>query len=531
MKSMSDLMVQSDLDWRRQRAADSQTQRQYQFDYQNRTHCLVPSQPQHFQPQTLTTSNQPAREPAVAKSTTTTAAAIPATKTTRTGPPALTTTSSSSSIQITTRTNLSLLYRLLRLAIRPLRPRLVAPPKTPFPAGSIRLFEDNDHGVKRKWGSNVIESRREEVWEYTFRPDPADPQQHESQSQKIQDKTTGWNEDEKQKPADGSQSSQHRRHQVYYFAGGGFQAPPSGEHWLFLAQLAKECGEDSAIEIGITLVSYPLAPSSPAVDSLPILRKWLSHVLDEARLSGDTVILVGDSSGGNIALSLGFWAVEHYEKDEMNAKSAADKGTTFPLRSVICISPPVDMRNTNPAIPEHDKVDPVLTMGLTERVARGWTAADSSKETSAKKISYSDSSSSSSSASSATSQRQRRPWASSTTRYADAEPQPAPYVPFPFSAEDPSTSPLLNPESAFRALKERGVSVHGVIGTHDVLAPDALEFLRRCESQGIDGRWLVWEGQMHCFPLAGGYRKLGLREGRLGRQFVLDVLRNDAGRH
>ncbi|EHY59664.1 hypothetical protein HRR83_001062 [Exophiala dermatitidis] len=509
MKSMSDLMVQSDRDWRRQRAADSQTQRQYQFDYQNRTHCLVPSQSQlqHFRSQTVTTGTQPTEQkPVVVTKSTVATSTAPATTT----PSASTTTttaakSSSSSIQITTRTDLSLLYRLLRLAIRPLRPRLVSPPKTPFPPGSIRLFEENDHGMKRKWGCNVVESRREGVWEYTFCPDFDESQ---SRSRPQSQSKTIWNENQDEKrdhrcPLEKS----YRRHQVYYFAGGGFQAPPSGEHWLFLAQLAKECGEHSEIEIGITLVSYPLAPSSPAADSLPMMRTWLTSVLDEARLSGDTVSLAGDSSGGNIALSLGFWAVEHYKEDETNLKSsgAVDKGTAFPLRSVLCISPPVDMRNTNPAISECDKVDPVLTMGLTERIAREWTAADSSRENTAKKISYSSESSSSASS-------------------RDVEPAPC----VPFSSEDPSTSPLLNPESAFRALKERGVSVHGVIGTHDVLAPDALEFLRRCESQGINGRWLVWEGQMHCFPLAGGYQKLGLREGRVGRQFVLDLLRNDA---
>ncbi|KAL2444571.1 hypothetical protein ABEF95_017068 [Exophiala dermatitidis] len=516
MKSMSDLMLQSDRDWRRQRAADSQTQRQYQFDYQNRTHCLVPSQPQlqHLRPQIVTTATQPTEQkPVVVTKSTAATSTAPATTT----PSASTTTttaakssSSSSSIQITTRTDLSLLYRLLRSAIRPLRPRLVSPPKTPFPPGSIRLFEENDHGMKRKWRCNVVELRRDGVWEYAFRPD-RDPQFHpqslQTRDKQVHDKTV--RNEREDKSADGSYSSQHphHRHRVYYFAGGGFQAPPSGEHWLFLAQLAKECHRD---EITITLVSYPLAPSSPAADSLPMMRKWLTSVLDEAKLSGDTVSLLGDSSGGNIALSLGFWAVEHYKEDETNLKSsgAVDKGTAFPLRSVLCISPPVDMRNTNPAISECDRVDPVLTMGLTERIAREWTAADSSRENTAKKISYSSESSSSASS-------------------RDVEPAPC----VPFSSKDPSTSPLLNPESAFRALKERGVSVHGVIGTHDVLAPDALEFLRRCERQGINGRWLVWEGQMHCFPLAGGYQKLGLREGRVGRQFLLELLRNDAGKH
>ncbi|EXJ88449.1 hypothetical protein A1O1_05379 [Capronia coronata CBS 617.96] len=258
------------------------------------------------------------------------------------------------------------------------------------------------------------------------------------------------------------------------------------------------------VDIEITLVSHPLAPASPASETLPALRRWLSQILDDAAAQGDAVTLMGDSSGGNLAPSLGFWAVENYHAttstdnnpDRVRTHQAeqTDQDVNFPLASLICISPPVDMRNINPCISESNKHDPVLTMELTSRVARDWTADTTPSSPSTKASSVSA----------------------------------APRMFVPFSAEDPSTSPLLIPVSAFHMLKQRGVASHGVIGTHDVLAPDALEFMRRCESLEVVGRWLVWEGHMHCFPLACGWRRLGLRQGREGRGFVVSLLKDDA---
>jgi hypothetical protein len=70
--------------------------------------------------------------------------------------------SRSASIQITRRTDLSTLYKIVRTLIRPLRPRLVKLGKD-IPAGSQRL------SAPKRRGCEVIENQREGVWEYTFR--------------------------------------------------------------------------------------------------------------------------------------------------------------------------------------------------------------------------------------------------------------------------------------------------------------------------------------------------------------------------
>lgn len=58
-------------------------------------------------------------------------------------------------------------------------------------------------------------------------------------------------------------------------------------------------------------------------------------------------------------------------------------------------------------------------------------------------------------------------------------------------------SPNLSPHVS--RLKEVGIKVHGVVGTADVLAPDALVFKAMCEKYGIVGDWLVWQGILQDF--------------------------------
>jgi hypothetical protein len=44
----------------------------------------------------------------------------------------------------------------------------------------------------------------------------------------------------------------------------------------------------------------------------------------------------------------------------------------------------------------------------------------------------------------------------------------------------------------------------------------------KLEEFGVKGEWLVWEKQMHCFPLAWTY---GLSEAKHGKDWILDLLR------
>ena len=318
-----------------------------------------------------------------------------------------------SCIKLITRNDLSLLYRCLRRVIRPLRPRLVKPGK-PLPAGSPKL--------KRPKSKCRIEERLfQGLYLYDFHPLGHGPDRN---------------------------TKRLTQHKVFYFAGGGFQSPPSSGHWKLCADISNQLRDTHQI----TLVSYPLAPSSPASESLPTLQTWLEAEASAAASDNRRITLMGDSAGGNVVLSLSFWW-------------ASKQPGRSSLINAFVISPATDLRNDNPEIAEADKHDPVLSVSLTTEVAKKW------------------------------------------------------------AAHLPRDSPELSPNLAdFNVLQQSKVKVHGVVGTHDVLAPDAIIFRELCAKYKIPGEWLQWEGQMHCFPIASVY---GLPEGKVGRDWILDVLRRN----
>lgn len=280
----------------------------------------------------------------------------------------------------------------------------------------------------------------------------------------------------------GSPTPKVRPKHIYYFAGGGWQTPPSKEHWKLCAHLANTLTERGH-PTTVTLVSHPLAPNAPGETTLPILERLYYEILpitppnsiangaqptyqngsadthlntppDDTPASSDRtpslslhktrtrflersedVIFAGDSSGGNVALSL-----------VLNVL-ASNPHARVPTQ-LLLISPAVDLRNANPDILKAEKSDPLMNKRYIDSTARAWAGDDRA---------------------------------------------------------NPQFSPLLRD---IGVLRERGVVVNGVIGLADVLAPDARKFVEKCEKEEVSGSWLIWERQMHCFPLAFSYKML-----------------------
>ena len=88
-----------------------------------------------------------------------------------------------------------------------------------------------------------------------------------------------------------------------------------------------------------------------------------------------------------------------------------------------------------------------------------------------------------------------------------------------WDAADPRVTPNM---ADVTPLAQRGVKVHGVVGGYDMLYPDAVIFRDKCAQAGVEGEWLDWEKQMHCFPLAWLYK---LPESVEAKDWILDVLR------
>jgi len=333
---------------------------------------------------------------------------------------------------VTTETDLSLQYKVLRLVIRSFRPQLVKPGK-PLPAGSPRLAK----APKSKNGVKIQERQEPNIWLNDFFP-----------------------------PEFSGETRYQRR--IYYFSGGAFQSAPTTGHWGICTKLSKSLLQDGYF---FTLVSYPLAPNTPAVESLPILRKWLRMAMKTAIDNGDSVQLMGDSAGGNVVLSLAFWWAK--ESDTFSAYTRNEKPTdpsttkTNPLTDLIVISPATDMRNDNPEMHAADKYDPILTIASAGKCAKMWCQG--------------------------------------------------------MELSDPSVSAVLIEPEDFYLLRDAGIKIHGIVGTHDVLAPDALIFHELCTKHGVKGDWLIWKGQMHCFPLTGAY---GISEGKKAIGWIENVLRS-----
>ncbi|EPE31176.1 alpha/beta-Hydrolase [Glarea lozoyensis ATCC 20868] len=148
-------------------------------------------------------------------------------------------------------------------------------------------------------------------------------------------------------------------HTLCYFAGGSFTSPAAKEHWLLCSELAVKLPA-----YRVLLVSYPLAPNQPAEKALPALHRFY-HTLEAQCVKDKTwLTFAGDSSGGNVALTLGLYAASSY----LNS----NKRDTCRLRNVFVISPPTDFRNENPAIDEVARQDPLLSRKTIDDAANAW---------------------------------------------------------------------------------------------------------------------------------------------------------------
>ncbi|KAF5638158.1 hypothetical protein F25303_7796 [Fusarium sp. NRRL 25303] len=259
-----------------------------------------------------------------------------------------------------------------------------------------------------------------------------------------------WTYDMTPKTSDGEKRFYTRR--ILYFAGGGWQAPPSGQHWTFCAEMINRLQDTR-----LTLISYPLAPKDPVQDSFPAICKTYSVLLKESSDLGERVIVAGDSSGGNIALCLVTWTMRDQDVQVVRPPSA-----------ILAITATTDLRHNHPDIKEVDKVDPILSESSINDTAGAWAPGHSDLD---------------------------------------------------WSADDPRVSPI---HADLSVCVRNNVKIHGITASHDVLGPEAVDFRERCRKEGVDGQWLSWGDQMHCFPLAYKY---GLKESKEGLEWIIDVLK------
>ena len=221
--------------------------------------------------------------------------------------------------------------------------------------------------------------------------------------------------------------------------------PASSQHWALCAEIVRQLPDTT-----VSIVSYPLAPNSPAPDTFPRLMIMYKRLLQEAEAAGEQVIVAGDSSGGNMALCLTL------------ARLAEDENALCPL-AITAICPSVNMRKDNPDIKKVEKHDPILRIPFITNNAERW----------------------------------RGEWDASTLEF--------PLLPQMFLR-------LFEEECSFMESSQVMTSCR----------QNAIMFRLQCEKAGVEGEWLHWDKQMHCFPLAWSYR---LPESVEAKDWIIDVLR------
>jgi acetyl esterase/lipase len=144
----------------------------------------------------------------------------------------------------------------------------------------------------------------------------------------------------------GPQDHPTTRH-VLYLHGGGWVLSIMPPHWTLVGQLVEQ------LDCTVIVPLYPLAPEHSAQDVLAMLLPFYAQTAAEVGARNLTVM--GDCTGGNVALSL--------------AMQARDRKLPQPARLVL-ISPTLDATFTDPAIPALDRTDPILSRRGAPEVAR-----------------------------------------------------------------------------------------------------------------------------------------------------------------
>ena len=123
------------------------------------------------------------------------------------------------------------------------------------------------------------------------------------------------------------------------------------------------------------------------------------------------------------------------------------KGDVAAPAGLILISPSVDLSHRHSGLAEAEKRDPLESLKMIKETAKAW-AAD-------------------------------------------------------LQETDPRLSPALGD---IKVLADRNVKVYGIIAGDDVLSVEAEEFVEHCKELGVEGRFLVWRGQVHDFPIMAPYK-------------------------
>ncbi|KAK8153913.1 alpha/beta hydrolase fold-domain-containing protein [Phyllosticta citrichinensis] len=393
--------------------------------------------------------------------------------------------SSTSSISLTRRHNRSTRTFIVHTLVRPFRYFILKPGK-PWPADSPQLTPHKSCSKTCQVNERLVAS----IYIYDIEPRKSKT----TTSKRSTNAAAAHTSVTKEIAHEGAQADTLQKNEesgikrrIYYIAGGSWKKPPSIEHWQLAAKVA------SAVpHTAVSVISVPLAPRETAPTAFPKLLAMYEQVMIESKERGEYVIWAGDSSGANIVLGLIGEALrvgrpgpngtvrttekvssptrqaEYIEEEKQPINDREGPRPLLAPSALFLICPSVDANRDNPDIAKLERLDPVLKADDSKKFAVAWSGD--------------------------------------------------------WSVNDERISPALEGrpgDHVVQLLHERGVKVHGVTAGYDILSPDGIKLRDRLEKEGVQGKWLHWDKQMHCFPLAWIY---GLPESKKGLYWILDVL-------
>ncbi|KAH7383808.1 Alpha/Beta hydrolase protein [Pyrenochaeta sp. MPI-SDFR-AT-0127] len=90
---------------------------------------------------------------------------------------------------------------------------------------------------------------------------------------------------------------------LLYFHGGGYMAPMGAVHWNYMKKIQKQM-EEKGLELSIAVLNYTLTPHARFPGQLRQAVSALRHLLEKEKRSPSTIVVGGDSAGGNLAAAL-----------------------------------------------------------------------------------------------------------------------------------------------------------------------------------------------------------------------------------
>ncbi|KAI9658738.1 MAG: hypothetical protein M1821_002298 [Bathelium mastoideum] len=407
----------------------------------------------------------------------------------------------SQSIKITKRSDRSIRMLMLQKFLFVFKTYL-ASAKKHYPPESVRLKPPT--AVLRK--CTVKERQVDGIWIYDLEAKKTAPKQNMPRVDTSEHGPTG------------KFPNAQRKRRIYYFAGGGWQMPASKPHWKTLAEILRRLSESPssekptqpAAQTVISVVSFPLAPASPAPITFPKLVKLYETLVRTSIDAGEYIIFAGDSAGGNLACALVIHALsstrpepedapmprqEDKETEATPSTTSTTTNTSLAPHAILALCPSVHLCRDNncPILKSIEKKDPLLSIHFITCTADHWVGAQQSAG--------------------------RRLRADAPAEQMAA--QPPSELPEPWDKTDPRVSPL---KGDIGALARAGVRVHGTTAGYDLLSGDARRFRDRCNEEGVQGKWLEWERQMHCWHLTWSF---GLPEAKEAIDWMVDVLRQE----